>query len=272
MRIPVLVITILFAVVLGGLVYTTSYTQQPPPMPMPPSQPLRYAFDIRGETQAVGDGFIYTWVHNDTMNRPTAIGVSFSESLLNNLPDANTEYPLRFPEVVPHAPFDHFTLDWEVHGHYPEQFYGAPHFDFHFYLISPQTRAQMTGVGADIAREEKQPPAQFIPQGYVPAEPPVTLMGLHWIRLDFPEFHGQPFTESFIYGSYNGRLAFIEPMITRAFFLTKPAPVTKVVYQPKAFQVSGYYPTRYAITYDATRHLYTVALEGLVYRQASGTK
>jgi hypothetical protein len=111
-------------------------------------------------------------------------------------------------------------------------------------------------------------PGQYIPEGYQPAEPGVVYMGLHWIRPDFPEFHGQPFTESLLYGTYNGRMTFIEPMITRAFLLAKGPRVDKPIYQPQAVQASGYYPTRYTITYDATRRLYTVALTGLTHRTA----
>ena len=258
------IVAILLMTLCCGTLYTVSYTQQPPPPPQHTMHELAY---FRGEPQLVGDGMIYTWVRIDNMNRPTSIGVSFSESALANLPDANTEYAVKWPDVPSCTPFNHFELDWLPRGHYPEQFYGVPHFDFHFYLISPQVREQITGFGADEARDLKQPSAQYIPDGYVPALPAVALMGLHWIRPDFPEFHGHPFTESLIFGSYNGRLAFIEPMMTRTFLLSKPS-VDKPVPQPKAVQVSGYYPTRYIIGYDATRHLYTVAFEGLTFRQA----
>ncbi|MHB9134523.1 MAG: DUF5602 domain-containing protein [Armatimonadota bacterium] len=254
----------ILAVMFCGLLSTVSRAQQPSATPPAPMHDLSL---FVGDSQAVGNGVAYSWVRIDEKTRPTAIGISFTEGALANLPDANTEYLLRLPDIVPHAPFNHIALDWETHGHFPTQFYGVPHFDFHFYTITPQARGQMTGAGADVARLNKQPAAQYIPQGYVPAYPAVQLMGLHWIRTDFPEFNNQPFTESLIYGSYNGRFTFIEPMVTSAFFLTKPN-VDKPIYQPKAVQVSGYYPTRYTITYDAARQLYTVALTGLTYRQA----
>lgn len=261
MKLHVVVIASVFAVILSGMQTTVSSAQA---VPQHPFHELAY---FHGETQAVGDGYAYSWVRIDNENHPASIGVTFSESMLANLPDANTEYMLRLPEIVPHAPFDHIAIDWLPKGHYPEMFYGLAHFDFHFYLVPPQALGAITGFGADEARLNKLPPAQYIPQGYVPAKPAVAFMGLHWIRPDFPEFNGQRFTESLLYGSYNGRLTFIEPMVTRDFLLSHTA-VDRSVYQPKAAQVSGYYPTRYTISFDEVRRLYTVALEDLRYRQA----
>lgn len=262
MRMQGKIVATLLVTALCGLLATLAYTQQPTAQHQEPE--LNY---FTGETKAVGDGVAYSWVRLNNMNRPISIGVTFTESALSGLPDASTEYYLQLPEVATHAPFNHFALDWNPQGHFPQQFYGVPHFDFHFYMISSQQQGQITTTGADAARVMKKPAAQYIPQGYQLAPPAVPLMGMHWVRPDFPEFHGHPFTQSLIYGSYNGRISFIEPMITRAFFLAKTN-VDQPIYQPKAFQVSGYYPIRYSITYDATRHLYTVALVGLTYRQA----
>jgi len=260
MRISVTIAIVLCAM-FAGIVQAQPKTQ-PPPLPM---HELKY---FVGSPQMLGDGHIYTWVRIDTRNRPVALGVTFSESALNNLPNLDSEYLLRFPEVVTVTPYNHFAIDWQPMGHFPMQFYGVPHFDFHFYMISPQDRGLITGYGADVARLNRLPAANYIPAGYVPAYPAVALMGLHWVRMDFPEFHGQPFTQSLLYGSYNGRFTFIEPMITRAFLLAHPATVKRQMYQSKTVAMSGYYPTWYTVTYDGTRHLYTVALEGLVYRQA----
>ncbi|HEX2948125.1 MAG TPA: DUF5602 domain-containing protein, partial [Armatimonadota bacterium] len=244
MRVRVLAIAAVLAMALCGVVYTVSYPQQPP------QHTLHELVYIQGETQAVGDGVMYPWVRIDSMNRPSAIGVTFTESILTNLPDTDTEYLARLPEVVPHAPFNHIALDWVPKGHFPEQFYGVPHFDVHFYMITPQARSLITGLRDDEARVNKLPAAQFLPQGYVPAKPGVALMGLHWVRPDFPEFHGQPFTASLIYGTYNGQVTFIEPMITRAYLLTHPS-VNRAIDQPKAVQTSGSDPPRFTTAYDA---------------------
>lgn len=254
-------IAVLLTLVICGVLTTVGRAQQP-------SAPTETEHGyVVGDTQAIGDGVVSSWVYVDG-DHPSALGVTFSEAALSHLPEANTQYLLRLPETAEHAPFDHFALDWNPHGHFPEQFYGAPHFDFHFYLISPEMQRQITGTGADEARILKPPAAPYLPEGYVPAAPGVAHMGLHWVRPEFHEFHGQPFTESFLFGSYNGRLAFLEPMITLAFFQSRPAKVDSPVPQTRTVQQSGYYPTRYTIAYDPVRHTYTVALEGLTYRKA----
>ena len=42
-------------------------------------------------------------------------------------------------------------------------------------------------------------------------------MGWHWIDPLSPEFTGQPFSKTYIYGYYGGELSFVEPMITLAY-------------------------------------------------------
>lgn len=259
-----LLVSTLLLILVYSAVYAAAAPMPTMQVPMHPVQLLAY---FHGETQNVGDGTISSWVYVDANNRPLSLGVTFTETMLQNLPKESSEYLLRLPEYVPHLPFDHFTIDWEPQGHFPEQFYGLPHFDFHFYLISQKRRGSITGTGPDEARIHKLLPEKYVPKGYVPAKPGVAYMGLHWVRLDFPEFNGRPFTESLIYGSYDGKLAFIEPMITRAFLLSH-TDVSTPMYQSPAVQLSGYYPTRYSIKYDAERHLYTVALDGLTYRKA----
>ena len=58
-------------------------------------------------------------------------------------------------------------------------------------------------------------PATYINTGLVPT------MGAHWIDVTAPELNGQPFTETFIFGSFDGKMTFYEPMITKAFIEEK---------------------------------------------------
>lgn len=90
-------------------------------------------------------------------------------------------------------------------------------------------------------------------------------MGAHWVDPKAPEFNGQPFNETFIYGFYNGEMVFVEPMVTIAFLETKPE-VTKELKLPKCYPISSYYPTGYSLSYNETNKEYTLALEGLTLR------
>lgn len=220
-----------------------------------------------GETKAVGTVTVTAWVMLNASGHPTAIGVTLTESALTNLPAANTEYALSLPPQASETPFNHVALNWLPKGHIPVGIYDVPHFDFHFYTITPTERNQITGSGADVARARKNPPSGYLPQGYFPApssfEP---YMGQHWVSPSFPELNGKPFTASALYGSYNGRVAFLEPMVSLAFLQTKPA-FTSAFPRPAQVAKPGYYPTQYTVIYDANRHEYTIALMGLTYRQ-----
>ncbi len=71
--------------------------------------------------------------------KPTAVGISLSEKALTNLPHdqgegghSSLETILQFPKVGGLTPFKFMTLDWNPHGHEPEQIFDLPHFDLHY--------------------------------------------------------------------------------------------------------------------------------------------
>jgi hypothetical protein len=96
-------------------------------------------------------------------------------------------------------------------------------------------------------------------------------MGVHWLDVRWPELQGmlgkpeahEPFTRTFIYGSWDGRFTFYEPMITLAHLMSKPDETIPVP-QPAKFSGEGWYPTAYRIVYDAQAREFRVGLTGLV--------
>jgi uncharacterized protein len=229
-----------------------------------------------GETQVVGNGVAYSWVKLDGAGKPLALGVTLTESAPTGLSDPAPgmkempEYTLALPKEAAATPFDHVGLNWNPKGHDPTGIYDVPHFDFHFYTLSREERRQITGIGPDLAKCDRQPPAGYLPAGYILAPgSQVPRMGTHWVDPASPEFHGEQFTRTFIYGTYDGRIAFLEPMVTKAFLETHPDE-TRSIKLPTAFSKGGYYPTSYTVKYDPARREYIVALGAMRARPVSG--
>jgi len=88
---------------------------------------------------------------------------------------------------------------------------------------------------------------------------------VHWIDPTSAEFNGQSFTKTFIYGSWNGKLIFAEPMITKATIETKQT-ITTPIGVAKSYSQPGRYPTSYTIRWNEAAKQYEVALTGLVTR------
>ncbi len=228
---------------------------------------------IVGETKPLGAGQARSWVRLDQSGNPTAVGVTFSENALETLPKeppAGAEgvgISLELPAQASRTAFRHIGLDYNPHGHEPVKIYDTAHFDFHFYMISETEREAITATGEGLVKGNRQPAADFIPEGYVNVPNSVVpRMGSHWVNPLGREFQGQTFTSTFLFGSYDGRLIFAEPMITKSFLETKPD-VTELIKLPKSYERRGtYYPTRYTVRYDAAAKEYTVALEGMTLR------
>jgi len=216
----------------------------------------------------IGNGSAHTFITNDANDKPTTIGIRLTEDALNGLPtegDPNMGgelpgYMMDLPAEANGSGFNHSEMDWNPHGHEPLFAYGVPHFDFHFYMITPEEQAEVIPGPDTIPVDPK-----YIPKNYISGVMAVPDMGTHWVDTTSAEFTGKPFTITFIYGFYHGNMTFLEPMITRDYLLTKPN-ITVPIKQPQAFQKHGYYPTQMHLWFDDKTKEYVVALEGLTYR------
>ncbi len=221
-----------------------------------------------GPAVKVGNGTARVVVAATAKGVPASVSVVLTAGALEGLPAPSKEHPewefvLPMPATGPRTGYDHVALDWNPAGHPPEGIYTVPHFDFHFYAVS---RAEQEGVsfsGTAGAEAAKVADSALLPKGYVvPPDTAVAKMGVHGVDPASPEFHGKPFTRTFIYGYYKGRLTFVEPMVTLAYLLSKPD-VTAAVKVPSAYSYPGFYPTKYRVGYDPRRKLYFLSLIGL---------
>ncbi|MEP7380558.1 MAG: hypothetical protein ABI910_02670 [Gemmatimonadota bacterium] len=87
----------------------------------------------------------------------------------------------------------------------------------------------------------------------------VAIMGMHWLDTSSPELLPPPsnhmFTQTFIYGSYDGRIIYVEPMITQAFIGSakeRPQGSSFQVSAPAKVATTGACPSKDSVSYDAT--------------------
>jgi hypothetical protein len=216
-----------------------------------------------GPTIAMADGSARAYVSLDSTGTPTNIGLAFSEAALTGLPTGAAEFVLALPAEASATPFKHAVINWVPNGHPPAGVYTVPHFDFHFYTITDAERTAIVSVTDP--KMTRLPTAEFIPTGYVAGMASVG-MGLHWNDPGAPERNGEPFTKTFIYGSYDGAIIFAEPMVAKSYLETKPAVATASLKLPEQYSVRGYQPTLYTVGYDAVAKEHRVAIAGLVAR------
>ncbi len=233
----------------------------------------------KGPLQNFQHGKAWTWMETDRNDKPVRLAIAIDEAAMNSL-DPGTGggghthtngASLAFhPKVSAITPFQHALLDWNPNGHEPAGIYDLPHFDFHFYMSSEAERLAIPLYDVDSTGFLNLPGAGYMPSVlpnlYVPIPGGVPQMGTHWVDVSTPELDGALFTQTFLYGSYNGNVTFYEPMITRQFledndFFQRNIPV------PAKFKQAGYYPTKMKI--DKSGGVTSIILEGFVYREAS---
>jgi hypothetical protein len=226
---------------------------------------------VMGNAVRVGQGQAAVSVELSKSSYPTSLGIELSEASLRGLSDGDESFELPIPAAVQTAPVQHIVLNWNHAGHIPPGIYTVPHFDLHFYMISEEERSKISCTGEDLARCQATVPAEFVPADYIAAPGGEEAgMGSHWVDPGFPEFHGGTFTRSFIYGFYDGKMNFLEPMFTVAYLKTHPNETVEIK-QPQAFQKAGYYPKTYSIRYNAETKTFRISLDGLSYQSAPET-
>jgi hypothetical protein len=100
---------------------------------------------------------------------------------------------------------------------------------------------------------------------YLPIPGGVPGMGKHWVNLTSPEMapvNPATFTHTFIYGSFNGKVTFYEPMITLATLQGKTT-INQPIIPATQFNPTGtHYPSEYNIWFDDRHDRHYVSLAG----------
>lgn len=230
---------------------------------------------FKGPVEKFQHGKAWTWYEVDDNENPLRLAVSIDDSAMATLDRTvpgsgghshSNMISLKFHPKAAATPFMHAGLDWNPIGHEPEPIYGKPHFDFHFYMMSEADRMAIPPYDVDSTKFKNAPALVYFPPNYFNPGGGVPQMGAHWIDFTSPELNGAPFTQTFIYGSYNGKVTFYEPMITETFIKANPT-FERAIPQPAKFQKTGYYPTKMRIA--KSNGVTNIILEGFILRQAS---
>ncbi len=225
----------------------------------------------RGPEVTIGNGKAYAWIRTDNSGQPAAIGITITQAALNSLP--NTEpaymYNLKLPLDKLLTRFEYCAVDWNPNGHEPEPIYGLPHFDFHFYFKPLEETMKIPTYPEAPEKFDNAPDADYLPPTYHNFGGGVPMMGAHWVDVTSPELdpvNPAIFTQTFVYGTYDGEVTFIEPMITLDY-LKKTTTFVRSIPQPKKYEKNGYFPTEMRIR--KTGSTVNVSLEKFVFRTAS---
>ena len=265
--------------------------------------PAAAADRVLGWRVALGKGEVASFAQLQEGGAPRAIGIMMSADALASLPSEHSdghhchdrdgdgvtgrpaecfethEFVIPLPDAVNRRddmPFKWVLLNWNLHGHAPPGVYDVPHFDVHFYMAPiADVLAIRPGpcgpelVDCDHFATAKMPvPAGLMHPDFSDVDAVAPAMGHHLIDLGGREFQGEPFTRTWIYGVYGGRVTFYEEMVTLAYLLSRPDACFPIK-SPPAVAVGGYYPTQRCVRHDEAADAYVVSMEGFVYREAS---
>lgn len=231
---------------------------------------------FKGEVKPFQMGKAWTWYEVDDNDNPVRLAVAIDDAAMNSLSaptndgDGDSHHMENSLSLALHpkalaTPFKHVMLDWNPDGHEPV-FYMKPHFDFHFYVTTEADRLAIPLYEQAPDKFDNVPGADYLPVNYISTPQGVPQMGKHWVDVTSSEFTPAGFNQTFIYGSYDGKVTFYEPMITEEFLKANPS-FERSIPQPAKFLSAGWYPTKMRIAkQNGTTN---IILENFVKRQAN---
>ena len=257
----------LFFSLLAGAVAFSSYT----------ANKVKKPSIMKGPEVQVHGGKAWTWIQVSKQGKPEKLGVALTDEALKTVPIggegghghmAGNHWVMKLNAKANLTPFNHVSMHWNPNGHEPENVYTLPHFDFHFYTTTPEEVLEIGTYETDSVRFKNTPSAEYYPANYINpgAATSVPQMGAHYIDVTAPELNGKKFSETFLFGSFDGKVPFYEPMITLEF-LKNNSNYVRNIPQPAKVQKSGYYPTKMRVVkHDGITE---VVLDEFVYRKQS---
>jgi hypothetical protein len=225
--------------------------------------------ELKGACQPAFKADVCTWAKTQGKNL-VEVGAVVPLASIENAPagPGSMDWPpvadaaIDLPEAARQpSGFTHLTVYWEPTGHPPGP-YLTPHFDFHFYTITPAELATID------CKDEGKPTA--LPAGYSLNDeklPPdmakmigvstlvglcIPKMGMHSLLTSEMESK-EVFRGSMVIGYYHGKPVFIEPMLTKAMLLEKKSFDLPV---PDVPGLAGPHPTKFHADYDAAKQSY----------------
>ena len=244
-----------------------------------------------GESADVGDGTVRAYATTNSAGELSSLGVHVDDDALASV-DVDEETPheevaahLSFPEEVDTRQFTFMGFHFNPIGHPPPDIYTVPHFDFHFYMMEEDAvEGVPMGVAAyDLPDEQHPPEYVFEEPRFIEPE-----MGEHLLDGTAPEFGDGEFTHTCVYGAYDpgidpeepddttemelegetrevpvfegdgeGRLHFVEPMVTEVF-ADLDEEMSVEVATPDSFFAEDQYPTEYVLRPDRSDGVHVV--------------
>jgi hypothetical protein len=235
-----------------------------------------------GPEVQMGDGRARSFITISHTGVPGELGFEMTDGALKGLPEdplAHDESAYVLPlhqKAMAITAFDHLVINWNVAGHEPPTVYDVPHFDFHFYMIPLQEQMAIPPFNPQNPGGFTQfPSACYLPATYINPGGGVPQMGAHWLDATSPELQHLfnpnatriPFTYTFIYGTYAGKIIFEEPMVTLAILEGGADHMNLTIKQPTCYPTTGeWYPTAYNIYMDEATGKHYVTFSKFVLR------
>jgi hypothetical protein len=241
------------------------------------------ASEFFSSSQALGEGFVRSYVTLDEQGNPSEIGVTLTPGAIslptgNSVPDLPVFLPL--PTEASVEGLNHIELTYRPGG-YPwlPQTFAVPRFTVDTFLISPQERSlicpnanidapQSTCPPDQLATTLKPPEPKFLPENFLPTGIVEPRFGARYFDSELlpPLIEGQtPFTTLYDYAFFDGQISLIGFGSTIDVLETQPN-INNPIKLPNSYPRSGYYPTGYSVKFDPTTQEYRMALTGLTYR------
>ena len=231
--------------------------------------PIAWADGVEyGPELPLGDGTVRAFAETDGTGQATRIGLELTEKAVTSLAHDMIFLSVPLPNAALSSGYDHVSLDWMPHGHPPDDLFGVPHFDVHFYMMTEAEQQAIQPTDPHFMdKAANRPSVELMPANFMPPPTlePVPAMGEHWVDSTDPVFAGKAFEAVLIYGGWDGEVIFVEPMVTRDLLIEKRDFGGKVG-QPDRVAEPVSLPNSWSVSFDPKTGVHRVSIDELTQR------
>ncbi len=254
---------------------------------------------LMGDRISFAKGNVQTYMQINPDGTPYAYGITFPESTLEDLPgkDQPNDFQncfdadengiisekecvgghfrfLFYPKNKLKNPIQWSSFSYHPIGRLPPGIFDVPLFEFRsnlkdFFETNSIKLGPCPGLinCEDYALAAKEVPEKYLPKGYTSINIIEGKVGNLLVNTYGSEFDPKKkFRNSFILGSFNGKISFFEVMVSLDVLNEKKSGCLPIM-QAESYEQIGYYPTKYCIKFWEEKKQFFVSLESFVRKR-----
>lgn len=220
---------------------------------------------VAGHSEIFGGGVATPFIETNKNGPPLSVGAALKGNIFAGLDSVTNLFTnLIFTPTNNNTPFDHITVRWNIPGYIKAESLSDSHIAIDFSMISESDQNNI--YVNDSALVFRMPAQNEIPADYKILKNSATdRVGILYFDTASAFLNEEQLNGDLLYGFYNGRMVLYE-IVIGVDQLKSVSKIVGNIKQPEIYPRTGYFPSKYVISYNKINETFTFELIEFVKR------